>query len=274
MKWHALQPPGRVERKTPRGAFILGVVLTLFLHLGVLLVLRLGDGQNGSDASDDQQAFVIETELLRWGEVEPDDTQMPTIANPRPGQGDATSDELPEETQEAPTETVDLNPKPTEEGAEDIPTERRPEEKEQDADLPQASDRGETNPHRPTNDLPIEGFADGYQGGTSLSPSAQRNMLARIQEQLQSAFRPPRSLSDAQLQRLGVRFHVRIAKDGQVLGWDILEASGNRQFDTAAEVTLNRFKNGSSRLDMDSITDADFRKLVEEKGLPIVMVGE
>lgn len=273
MKWHALQPPGRVERKTPRGAFILGVVLTLVLHLGVLVVLRLGEGQGASDASDAQEAYILETELLRWGEVEPDDTQMPTIANPREGQGESAQEELPEETQEAPTETVDLSQQPSD-SAEDIPTTRRPEEQEQKADVPQASDRGETNPHRPTNDLPIEGFADGYQSGTSLSPSAQRNMLARIQEQLQSAFRPPRSLSDAELKRLGIRLHVRIAKDGQVLGWDILEASGNRQFDTAAEVTLNRFKNGSSRLDMDSISDADFRKLVEEKGLPIVMVGE
>src|SRR5690625_229196 len=273
MKSHALQPPVHTGQATSRRGLILGAGLTLLLHVGLLVLFRLSDAQDASDAASEQQAFVIETELLRWGEVEPDMKSLPNIANPRPGKGEVDVENLPEETQEAPTETVDLHPEPTENPV-DLPTERRAEIKEQDANLPQAADRGATNPHRPTNDLPLEGFADGYRGGTSLSASAQRNMLARIQEQLQSAFSPPRSLSDDQLQRLSVRFHVRIAKDGQVLGWDVLQSSGNRQFDTAAAMTLNRFKNGSSRLDMDSITDTDFRALVEAKGLPIVMVGQ
>lgn len=273
MKWHALQAPADAGYAPPRRALWIGAGLTLLLHVGILVLFRYGDRANSADDAHDPEAFVIETELLRWGEVEPDETSLPTIANPRPGQGEANVDELPEETQEAPTETVDLNPSPSD-AAEDLPTERRPEEKEQSKDVPQAADRGKTNPHRPTNDLPIEGFGDGYRSGTSLSPSAQRNMLARIQEQLQGAFSPPRSLSDEQLQRLSIRFHVRIAKDGQVIGWEVLESSGNRQFDTAAAMTLNRFKNGSSRLEMDSITDADFRALVEAKGLPIVMVGQ
>lgn len=273
MKWHALQAPAQAGHAPPRRALWIGAALTLLLHVGILVLLRYGDRAQPDEDAPSQEAFVIETELLRWGEVEPDDTSMPTIANPRPGQGEVNVEELPEETQEAPTETVDLNPAPSD-AAEDIPTERRPEEKEQKQDVAQAADRGQTNRHRPTNDLPIEGFGDGYRSGTSLSPSAQRNMLARIQEQLQEAFSPPRSLSDEQLQRLSIRLHVRIAKDGQVLGWEVLQPSGNRQFDTAAAMTLNRFKSGSSRLEMDSISDVDFRALVEAKGLPIVMVGQ
>lgn len=273
MKWHALQAPRLTGNATSHRALALGVAITLLLHVGILVLFRMSDAQDTEKDGGDQEAFVIETELLRWGEVEPDLKSLPTIANPRPGTGEVNVEELPEETQEAPTETVDLQPEPRDD-AQDMPTERRPEVNPQEANVPQAADRGATNPHRPTNDLPLEGFADGYRGGTSLSPSAQRNMLARIQEQLQSAFSPPRSLSDEQLQRLSIRFHVRIAKDGQVIGWDVLDSSGNRQFDTAAAMTLNRFKNGSSRLEMDSITDADFRALVEAKGLPIVMVGQ
>lgn len=273
MKWNAAQPPVLPRRVTPRRALTVGAILTLVIHLGVLVVLRMSETPDDVDDLS-AEAFVIETELLRWGEVEPDEDSLPSIANPRPGEGERPEEEtLPEETREAETETVDLNPEPKDAGDE-TQSERRPKEIEQDDKLPQASDRGETNPHRPTNDLPIEGFGDGYRSGTSLSPSAQRNMLARIQEQLQGAFSPPRSLSDEQLHGLSVRFHVRIAKDGQVLGWEVLESSGNRQFDTAASMTLNRFKNGTSRLDMDSISDTNFRSLVEAKGLPIVMIGQ
>lgn len=272
MKWHAAQPPVTPRRVTPSRALLVGVILTLMVHLGGLVILRLSETPAALDDVS-QEAFVIETELLRWGEVEPDMQALPSIANPRPGEGERQEEVFPEETQEIPTETVDLQPVDEDAGSEDN-TERRPKEVAQDANLPRASDRGATNPHRPTNDLPIEGFRDGYRSGTSLSPSAQRNMLARIQEQLQGAFSPPRSLSDDQLQGLSVRFHVRIAKDGQVLGWEVLESSGNRQFDTAAAMTLNRFRNGTSRLDMDSISDANFRSLVEAEGLPIVMLGQ
>lgn len=272
MKWHAAQPPVAPTSITPRRALAVGVVLTLMVHLGVLVILRLSETPDAMEEVP-QEAFVIETELLRWGEVEPDMQALPSIANPRPGEGEPQEEAFPEETQEIPTETVDLQPMDKDAG-ERVHTERRPKEVEQKSNLPRASDRGATNPHRPTNDLPIEGFRDGYRSGTSLSPSAQRNMLARIQEQLQGAFSPPRSLSDDQLQGLSVRFHVRIAKDGQVLGWEVLESSGNRQFDTSAAMTLNRFRNGPSRLDMDSISDANFRSLVEAKGLPIVMVGK
>lgn len=272
MKWHAAQPPAQPKRVTPRRALAVGVTLTLVIHLGVLVILRLSETPDDLEDSA-SEAFVIETELLRWGEVEPDSHSLPSIANPRPGEGERQDEVFPEETQEAPTETVDLHPD-SKEADQAAKTERRPQDLEQDTKLPRATDRGATNPHRPTNDLAIEGFGDGYRSGTSLSPSAQRNMLARIQEQLQGAFSPPRSLSEDQLQGLSVRFHVRIAKDGQVIGWEVLESSGNRQFDTAASMTLNRFRNGPSRLDMESISDANFRSLVEAEGLPIVMLGK
>lgn len=254
-----------------------GAGLTLLLHLCFLAFFVFRNDSALEDDGAANLALIVETELLRWGEVMPDEAALPTIPNPRPAvERTPTPDEPvapPPETQEAPTEVVDLQT-PTEIAEAPKPTERRRDVQEQKPDLPAAQYRGETNPHRPVNDDAIQGFADGYRGGTSLSPSAQRNLLARVQEQLQSAFSPPRSLSVDELRRLRIRIHVRIASDGRIVGWEVLESSGNRQFDTAATMTLNRFRNGIDRLDMASIRDASFRSMIEAEGLPIVMVGQ
>lgn len=274
MKVQTAAPISSAPRTMPWRELATGAAVTLALHLTMVLALVWGAAD---DAEDDapQLALVVEAELLRWGEVEPEDTALPTIANPRPAPvtapPPARDAPQPPETQEAPTEVVNLNAANS--AAATPPTELRPEERDRRDDTPTAHYRGETNPHRPVNDEAIQGFADGFRGGTSLSPSAQRNLLARIQEQLQRAFSPPRSLSDEELRRLQIRLHVRIASDGRIVGWDILQASGNRQFDTAATMTLNRFRSGSDRLDLASISDPGFRELIEAQGLPIMMVG-
>lgn len=267
-----LPASGRVV--APWRELSLGVAVTLGLHLGVLGWLALSQRFDASSDDAPAMALVVETELLRWGEQAPSDTEMPQIANPRPApeREEVAPPVKPDETREAPTEVVDLNARPSTEAA--IPTERRAQEREDTSDAAVATYRGPSNPNRPTNDVPIEGFADGFRGGTSLSPSAQRNLLARIQEQLQRAFRPPRSISESELQRLRIRVHVRIASDGQIIGWEVLEPSGNRAFDSAALTTLNRFRNGIERLDMASIRDASYREFIESQGLPITMVGQ
>lgn len=275
MRLSAPHQPPPLQRQLPWKELLAGVGVTLGLHLAGLLVFLWGEASVDELDAGPVMALVVETELLRWGEVEPDDDVLPTIANPKPApiQEASTSPEValpPEETQEAPTEVVDLN---AQDAATERDTQMRADERDQRKDLPTAQYRGETNPHRPTNDEAIQGYADGFKSGTSLSPSAQRNLLARIQEQLQRSFSPPRSISDDELRRLKIRIHVRIASDGRVLGWDVLEPSGNRQFDTAATMTLNRFRSGIDRLDMASISDTGFRELIEAQGLPIVMVG-
>lgn len=251
-----------------------GAGATLAIHCGLLVWFAVGRNAEPEPKAEPVLAMIVESELLRWGEQEPDPTAMPQIANPRPAPDNAPPSVTPptEETREAPTETVDLRANERAESA--TPTERRAQEVEANPNASVATNRGPSNPNRPTNDVPIEGFADGFRGGTSLSPSAQRNLLARIQEQLQSAFRPPRSLSDTELQRLKIRVHVRISKEGQILGWEVLESSGNRQFDSAALTTLNRFRNGMDRLDMASIRDVSYREFIESQGLPITMVGQ
>lgn len=258
----------------PWRELLVGVGVTVALHCGAIVWFALGQKSATDDDGTFMPALIVETELLRWGEQEPDPTQMPQIANPRPSPENAPASVTPptEQTREAATEVVDLQP--TERAEDAAPTERRPQVQEQDASAAVAPNRGASNPNRPTNDVPIEGYADGFRGGTSLSASAQRNLLARIQEQLQSAFRPPRSIADADLQRLKIRVHVRISRDGQILGWEVLESSGNRSFDSAALTTLNRFRNGMDRLDMASIRDASYREFIESQGLPITMVGQ
>lgn len=272
---HTLPP---VERVFPWRELAAGVGITLALHLIAVGIFVLRARQAASERPEQgMHALIVETELLRWGEELPDPTAMPTIPNPKPApEREQVAEQPPtpqQETQTAPTEVVDLQAS-AEVALDAQPTEIRPTIEEQKPQTPVATYRGPTNPHRPTNDLAIQGYQDGFRGGTSLSPSAQRNLLARIQEQLQRAFRPPRSLSDDELQRLKIRVHVRVAADGQILGWDVLESSGNRQFDTAATMTLNRFRNGMDRLDMASIRDASLRQFIESEGLPIVMVGQ
>lgn len=272
---HMLPPE---ERVFPWRELAAGVGITLALHLAGVGIFVIRARHAASEMPESARtALIVETELLRWGEELPDPTAMPTIPNPKPApEREPVEEQLPppdQETQTAPTEVVNLQA-PSEAAADAQPTELRAAVEDRKPQTPVAQYRGPTNPNRPTNDLAIEGYQDGYRGGTSLSPSAQRNLLARIQEQLQRAFRPPRSLSDEALQRLKIRVHVRIAADGQILGWDILESSGDRQFDTAATMTLNRFRNGTDRLDMASIRDASLRELIEAEGLPIVMVGQ
>lgn len=271
MKWKGQRRPGQFRVGEDSRSVIAGAALTLILHLGIIWTLT--PGASRLDDDEDIDPMIVETELLKWGEVEPDDKALPNIANPRPADPRNVSDARPEETQAPAEEAVVLNADEKKDG-ESNEQQKKADDQERKADVADATYRGETNPHRPTNDIPIEGFGDGFKGGTSLSPSAQRNMLAQIQEQLQKAFSPPRSLSEDALKKLSIHVHIRIAPDGQILKWQVEAPSGNRQFDTAALTTLNRFRNGKDRLDMNSITDPGFRSLIEAKGLPIVMVGQ
>lgn len=271
MRVQAHHPP-QIER-SPHTWFELGagVLCTVLIH-GVLLAWMLG----GSDeaAAPSREALVVETELLQWGEALPNDNELPTIANPAPSPLPPESQTQPpqQEVAEAPTEVVDLQR--SDEPAEvEVPTEIRSELREDDREREIAQNRGETNPYRPINNEPVIGLPDGFRGGTSLSASAQRNQLARIMEQLQQQFRPPSSLSDAELARLGTTIYVEIEADGRISAFRTVSSSGNRAFDSAARQAINRFSRGPLRLDMASIANAEFRELITQSGLNIRMVG-
>lgn len=271
MKLDAHTPP-QIER-SPHTWFELGagVVCTVLFHGIVLGWLLRAEPEV---VPEGREAMVVETELLQWGEALPDENALPTIANPAPSPLPPEADTQPpqDEVAEAPTEVVDLQR--SEEPADvQLPTEVRSEVREEDEARELAQNRGETNPHRPVNNAPVIGLPDGFRGGTSLSASAQRNQLSRIMEQLQREFRPPSSISDAELARLGTTVYVEIDSDGRIREFRTIGSSGNAAFDSAARQAINRFSRGPLRLDMASIANTEFRELITDSGLNIRMVG-
>lgn len=246
------------------------------MHVGVVAFLIFFQSVSNANRDDDMvQLPVISTELLKWGEEMPDENALPVISNPAPApEPDEMPEVLPEPDPEAeptPAETVDLNAAPSDTPA---PTEQlKPREPERTEDAPQVAYRGETNPHRPTNEHRIQGSPDGFRGGTSLSDSAIRNQLSAIQDQLQRAFRPPRSISESALRSMEARFRISVDASGRIVRWELIRSSGNRQFDTTAEAAFNRFRHGSERLRLSSITDEPLRDQIVAQGFETTMIG-
>ncbi len=257
-------------------ALAAGSALTVLVHVCVVVGLVAVSGHEAEAVVPEPEMLpVIDMELLRWGEEMPAENALPVIANPVPAPMRPEPPSPPQPNAEpAPTETVNLaEPSDAAPERDERPREQRPVEIERSNDAPVAAYRGPTNPNRPTNDAPIQGSPDGFHGGTSLSATAQRNLLARIQAQLQRAFRPPRSIPDDELRSLEIEVRIRVAPDGQVTGWRVRTPSGNALFDSSALATLNRFKVGRDRLDLSSITDDALRARIESDGFTVRMVG-
>ena len=130
----------------------------------LFFVNPLGEGE---DEEDGVVLSVIETELLMYGEVMPDDGELPWIANPEeaPQESDPEPAPIPEEETTLPEqETVVIEPEPVAEPSE-VVQENRPDPVEHRPELAERQDRGETNPNRPENQRPTMGSQDGFQGG-------------------------------------------------------------------------------------------------------------
>ena len=264
--------PARLEI----GEVATGVVITVALHLLVIaFITHTGEAIEQSQPEPVELLPVIATDLLRWGEQMPDERELPVIANPAPAREREPEPSPPAAEQEpAPpeTEVVDLNvasaePAPRRE------TELRSRVEDRAPDAPQTPYRGEHNPNRPINDAPIAGSPDGFLGGTSLDEAAMRNHLSRIQQQLQRAFQPPQSISEAQLRRLRVRMRIQVTPQGQITAWEVDRSSGNRIFDMYAERALDQFKTGTQRLDLSSIRDEGLRARLIRDGFVVDMQG-
>ncbi|TVQ95528.1 MAG: hypothetical protein EA398_17235 [Deltaproteobacteria bacterium] len=264
------------DSKSDTLELVFGAILTAVVHGGFLAFMLFGRA-GVAEAEDPVILPVLSADLLRWGEVMPDPGELPSIPNPAPApmpqdRPDTPPPPEPEEQPPAPDEVVLPRDEPPPEPApqRDRP-ERRPERTDAQAaaDAPERPWRGEHNPNRPITDGPMYGSPDGFIGGTSLSESAQRDMLSRIRAQLQRAFRPPATLSDAELRRLHTRVQIRVSSEGQILGWDVVESSGNRLFDTQVEAMLNRFRVGRERLDLASIPHEGLRNQMIQRGFVI-----
>ncbi len=255
---------------------VFGAALTFLAHVLLFAMLffvnPLGEGE---DEEDGVVLSVIETELLMYGEVMPDDGELPWIANPEeaPQESDPEPAPIPEEETTLPEqETVVIEPEPVAEPSE-VVQENRPDPVEHRPELAERQDRGETNPNRPENQRPTMGSQDGFQGGTSLSASALANQFSGIVRQLSRALRRPASIPSDEYERLEATVWVRCTGSGQITEWEFEDRSGNRVFDAAVESMLNRFRMGSDRLRLGSVSNAEVREQMVSDGFRIPVRG-
>jgi outer membrane biosynthesis protein TonB len=252
-----------------------GASLTFLAHAAFFALLFLVNPLGGADEEIAITVSVTTTELLMYGEVMPVDGELPWIANPEEAPEQTEQERLPvpeEETTLPEQETVVIEPEPSD--AVVVPEENRPEPEEHRPELEARPDRGPTNENRPENQRPTMGSQEGYQGGTSLSASALANQFAGIVRQLSRALRRPAAIPQDEYRGLEAEVYVRCTGSGQVIDWEFEERSGNRLFDAAIESMLNRFKMGSDRLRLSSVSNGDLREAMVSNGFRIPVRGE
>lgn len=254
---------------------LFGIALTFVAHAALFALLLMVNGFGGED--DEEQGVllpVVSTELLMLGDVMPEDGELPWIANPEQGpEVDDNPEPAPvpeEETTLPQQETVVLD---SDAPAEQVREENRPAPEEHRPELAERRDRGESNPNRPTNDRPRMGSPDGFEGGTSLSAQAMQNQFAGLVAQLGRALRRPSSISDSEYRNLEATVYIRCTSEGRITRWEFVEESGNRAFDGAVESMLNRFRMGSERLRLSSVSNEDLRNRMVSEGFRIPVQG-
>lgn len=239
----------------------IGIILTVLIHALPIAIYQNEEtfgcgGVASADVESDDLLPVVSMELLRWGEVMPDENELPWISNPAP-------EERPEDVVviEDDTDTVVVE-------EEEIDRDDRVEDEEDDdEDVPEDTERH--NEHRPTNDDPELGSPDGWRGGTSLSDSAVSNFLSEIQSQIQRHYRAPSSLSSDQLEELEASIHIEIDATGRIIHYRIRRSSGSDAFDASAEMAVNHFSRGSARLRLPP--NEEFREMILEHGILITL---
>ncbi len=211
-----------------------GVFFTALIHCALLGFLLLSTGPPAEAAQE-----LVEPEphpyevipIARYGEVLPDQDELPNIVNP--------ADDV------RPEDVVTLN---DDNQPDTSPLDDRPTRPDPDIDPDQPRDSERHDPNRPTNSEQQQGFSDGSRYGTSLSPTALSNLFAPVQAQIQRAVRPPSTLSETQLEELHGVVSVAVDRDGKITGFRWQVRTGHAQYDAAIERALNLFRYSSRRL--------------------------
>ena len=238
--------------------FACGVVFTALVHLALVAVLLISGKQDEAEAAVEPELMVFdEVELLKWGEVMPDLDELPTIANPA------------EETRQQDVVHLDRDDAISEQEEEENP-EARQEEEEPEED--RRTDSSRHNPNRPDNDELIQGSPDGYQHGTSLSSTAMANLFGRVQQQIQSAVRPPSTLSQAQLNEMEGVITIYVTAEGRITRYVWRSRTGNGAYDRAIERALDGFSVGSRRLNLPTHHEAAMQQAIRH-GFRITVSG-
>ncbi len=258
------------RQQLDREGMVFGMVVTAGIHvlLGFLFAFAAVSRMN-DEAAVDTEMPVLTMELLQWGEEMPNPNALPEIANPE----DAPEDALPPEPDEEPQETtppeqevVNLAQPPQQE-RERAPEENRAQERPTNPEREQQRDRGPTETRRPTNTTPVPGSPGGVIGGTSLSDNALARQLATIVRQINSEVRRPSTLTEAEWRSMWALVHITMTDEGQITRIRIQDGSYTRAFQMAVTHGLNRFKDGSSRLQLTSVTNAGLRSTLVQHGL-------
>lgn len=266
----AAQSPDRI-------AMLFGASVTFVSHAVLFALLIIAAYRPVPEVEEPELLPVVSAELLMLGDVMPEDGELPWIANPEQApQVDNNPEPAPvpeEETSLPDQETVVLNPEPVPTPPEPRREENRAQQEETNRDAPERRDRGETNENRPTNDRARMGSQDGVAGGTSLSATAMRNQFAGLVGQLSRALRRPSGITDSEFRGLEAMVYVRCTEAGRITSWDFVERSGNQLFDDAVQSMLNRFRMGSDRLRLSTVTNDDLRNSMIRDGFRIPVTG-
>jgi hypothetical protein len=86
-----------------------------------------------------------------------------------------------------------------------------------------------------------EGQLTGSKAGTATEAKGDPYILAII-DQVGSAWMVPTTIRPDQLNKLSADVCLKIAADGTLLKYDLLQGSGNSQFDSSLEATLSTIK--------------------------------
>lgn len=220
-------PPGgepgsqRLDRGLDRNSFIAGLCLALVINGGGLLFLWWMNHHDSHKVRKDAEVFV-DAKLVRFGKKR-DLSFLPHV-------------QAQQKTVEKP-KTLKLAQDP------DKPTKK--EEPKRVEDLSKLADRVKNlradEDDRLTREAAEEGDPTGTRGGTATEASGDpyiREIMAAITER----WSVPTMLSPGELSKLQAAACLRIADDGQLVEFKIVEKSGNDLFDGSLMSTLGAIR--------------------------------
>ncbi len=250
-----MSPPYVANRSNTTG-FIVGALVTLALHSGLVVAIIIGT-LGAEKAMDEQIAPKMlkfeEVELLALG-VEKPEKELPTIANPKKA--------------ETPPEKVVINQpnKPV------ISLKKKKDETKVD---PNARKKKMAellselhNPNRPTNDEIPEGKEDGFLGGTA-KKSMLRTYATELLKEFNKHWSPPSTLSVDEAQALAgtVNVYVRLSNTGSIVSYRFKKKSSNDQFNASIERVLKRYQATGGRHTLPLPKNPEILAAVVKEGL-------
>lgn len=252
------------EPPVNRTGVVVGVLVTLGLHIALVGAVVLGTMQSEKGLEEQIDAKMLEfeeVELLALGEEKPPEA-LPRIANPEP------EVQAPDEINLAKPKEPVVELEKKEEKKKETVKEDAEERKKRMADALSALH----NPDRPTNEDAPAGGAEGVVGG-SVSDAAMANLMGTYQAKLigeiSRVWDVPSTVPAGEIDQLSgqVEVYVELYKSGHIKSYQVRRASSNEQFNESIERVLRRFQltGGGRALPMPD--NEEVREAVVRQGL-------